>query len=58
MTTEAKQALDGVELAIRRVHDRLKAKSAWSKTSKDLFAIELLESLADEITKISAGIPR
>lgn len=42
------RAMEGVELAIRRVNGRLKARTPW-----DMGVTEALDELADEIAKIA-----
>lgn len=52
MSTEARRAMDGIELAIRRVSERLKSRTPW-----DMGVTQALDELADEIATISTGIP-
>jgi hypothetical protein len=44
--------MDGIELAIRRVSERLKSRTPW-----DMGVTQALDELADEIATISTGIP-
>jgi hypothetical protein len=48
--SEATTAMDGVELAIRRISARLKRRTPW-----DMGVTDALDELADEIGNISAG---
>lgn len=51
MSIEARRAMDGIELAIRRVSDRLKVRTPW-----DMGVTQVLDELADEIGVISASV--
>ena len=51
MIDDRRRAMNGIELAIRRVSDRLKADSGWS----DMRFTTALDEIADEIARISSG---
>lgn len=53
MSMESRRAMDGIELAIRRVSFRLKSRTPW-----DMSVTEALDELADEIGGISCNIDR
>lgn len=50
MISDRQRAMNGVELAIRRVSDRLKTRTPW-----DMGVTEALDEIADEIAGISSG---
>lgn len=50
MLTDRTRAMNGVELAIRRVSDRLKTRAPW-----DMGVTQALDEIADEIADISSG---
>jgi signal transduction histidine kinase len=47
-TTPEIRAMNGIELAIRRVSDRLKSRRPW-----DMGATEALDELAEELSRMS-----
>lgn len=50
MISDRQRAMNGVELAIRRVSDRLKTRTPWN-----MDVTEALDEIADEISDISSG---
>jgi hypothetical protein len=48
--SDRRLAMNGIELAIRRVSDRLKGRVPW-----DMAVTEALDELADEICEIAAA---
>jgi signal transduction histidine kinase len=47
---DRRRAMNGIELAVRRVSDRLKGRVPW-----DMGLTAALDELADEIAEISSG---